>query len=322
MIIKAGIAGVGNLGRAVCAQMALNPDFSLEAVFSRRPGVEVAGMTALSMEDMPHQATALDVLILCGGSATDLPRQTPMAARFCNVVDSFDTHAEINNHFENVDRSLQLSGRVGIISAGWDPGLFSLARALAQMALPQGHTTTFWGRGVSQGHSDAIRRIAGVTGAVQYTVPIEDAVNAVRQGKGEALTTRQKHRRVCYVAVEKGANTEAIRHAIVSMPNYFSDYNTEVNFISQQELTRNHAAMPHGGQVIRHGTTAEGEAHTVELGIGLESNPAFTASILVACARAAVRLRQMGHVGCKTLLDVPIGLLLPQEAEALRGTLV
>ena len=320
-MIRVGLAGVGNLGRGVLAALEQAPDMKLAAIFSRR-ALDMAQAPIYAMDDLAQHAGELDVLILAGGSADDLPTQTPYAAQFCDIVDSFDTHAKIPEHFAAVDAALRASGHFGVISAGWDPGLFSLMRVYAQAALPVGHTASFWGRGVSQGHSAAIRGIHGVAGAVQYTNPVPAAVTAAMEGRGEGLTTRDKHTRECYVVLEDGADAAAVEKAIVTMPNYFADYDTTVTFISADELARNHAGMPHGGKVVRNGTTAEGSRHAVALDITMESNPAFTASLLVAYARAVVRMRVGGAIGAATVFDIPPAQLLPQDGATLRATLL
>ncbi len=328
MTIKIGILGYGNLGRGVECAILHNPDMELRGVFTRRdpksislltPGVEVYPVEeAISMKD------AVDVLILCGGSAHDLPEQTPQFARYFNVVDSFDTHAKIQEHFEQVDASAKEGNKTGIISVGWDPGMFSLNRLYAGAILPGGHDYTFWGKGVSQGHSDAIRKIEGVIDARQYTIPVEESLEAVRSGKNPELTTRQKHTRECYVVLKEGADQEKIREEIVTMPNYFADYDTEVHFISEEELLRDHKGIPHGGSVIRTGTTGwnDENGHVVEYSLKLDSNPEFTASVLIAYARAAYRLNKEGVSGCKTVYDIAPSYLSILDGEQLRRQLL
>jgi len=317
--IKIGILGYGNLGKGVECAIRQNPDMELKAVYTRRapetvkvltPGVVVKSVDAL------EKGEDIDVLILCGGSATDLPVQTPKYAKMYNVIDSFDNHSHIPEHFAAVDAAAQAGGHVATISTGWDPGLFSLARLYASAALPDGQDYTFWGRGVSQGHSDAIRRIPGVLDARQYTVPVPETLEAVRSGANPALSTRQKHTRECYVVAADGADRDAIRQAIVTMPNYFADYDTSVTFITAEEMQKNHRELPHGGQVIRSGSTglhAEHQ-HTVEFSLKLDSNPEFTAGVLVALARAVVRMNRRGDTGCKTIFDVA-----PADLSALSG---
>ncbi len=328
MTIRIAIIGYGNLGRGVECAIGQNPDTKLEAVFTRRnpeslqlltPGVKVYPMEAAeAMKD------SIDVAILCGGSATDLPVQTPQFAKLFNVVDSFDTHAKINEHFENVDSAACEAGKVGIISVGWDPGMFSLNRLYANAILPQGKDYTFWGKGVSQGHSDAIRRVNGVKNGKQYTIPIEAALESVREGKNPEFTTREKHLRECFVVAEEGADKAAIENEIKNMPNYFADYNTIVHFITEEELEQNHSGIPHGGFVIRTGCTgASGEnSHVIEYSLKLDSNPEFTASVLVAYARAAYRLNAQGEKGCKTVFDIAPGLLCMDSAAELRKQLL
>ncbi len=330
MTIRIGIMGYGNLGRGVENAIRQNLDTTLAAIFTRRdpasltpltPGVPVCRANEAE-EDAWREK--IDVMILCGGSATDLPEQTPKLASLYHVVDSFDTHARIPQHFAAVESAAKAGGKVAVISVGWDPGLFSLARLLGQSVLPQGADYTFWGRGVSQGHSDAIRRVPGVADARQYTVPIPEALDAVRAGEAPQLTTRQKHRRECFVVPQEGADLERIRQEIISMPNYFSDYDTTVHFITAEELRRDHSGIPHGGFVIRSGKTGQdGEhSHIMELSLKLDSNPEFTSSVLVACARAALRCAGEGQSGCKTILDLPPAFLSPLSGEELRKNLL
>ena len=322
--IKIGIVGYGNIGRGVEQAIKRNDDMELAAVFTRRDPATVSilteGAAVCNVKDVEDWKDKIDVLMLFGGSATDLPVQTPEYAKLFNVVDSFDTHARIPEHFENVDKSAKESGHVGIISVGWDPGMFSLNRLYAESILVQGSTYTFWGKGVSQGHSDAIRRIDGVKNAIQYTVPIEDAVEQVRSGSEPELTTRQKHLRECYVVAEEGADKAAIENAIKTMPNYFSDYDTTVTFITEEELKANHSKMPHGGFVIRTGETGcEGNKHVIEYSLKLDSNPEFTGSVLVAYARAAHRLSKKGECGARSVFDIAPAMLSQMSAEELRA---
>ena len=326
--MKIGILGYGNLGRGVECAIAQNPDAELAAVFTRRAPQNVKiltdGVPVMSADDAVKMKDKIDVLIICGGSATDLPVQTPEYAKYFHVIASFDPHAKIPEHFENVNKAALNGGNTAIISVGWDPGMFSLARMYSNAILTDGCDYTFWGRGVSQGHSDAIRRIDGVVDARQYTVPVPEAVEAVRSGKNPTLTTRQKHTRECYVVAEDGADLERIEREIKTMPNYFADYDTTVYFISEEELKRNHSAIPHGGSVIRSGKTGvNGEnSHVIEYSLKLDSNPEFTASVLVAYARAAYRMNKEGMTGCKTVLDVPPAYLSAMSAEELRAKLL
>ncbi len=311
MSIRIGIYGYGNLGRGVEAAVRQNKDTELVAVFTRRApeSVKIATETAkvVSADKVEEYKDKIDVMIICGGSATDLPVQTPKLAKLFNVIDSFDTHAKIPTHFANVDAAAKEGGNVGIISVGWDPGMFSLNRLYANCILTDGADYTFWGKGVSQGHSDAVRRIDGVKDARQYTVPVEAALEAVRSGSNPELTTREKHTRVCYVVAEDGADKARIENEIKTMPNYFSDYDTTVNFITEEEMKRDHSGLPHGGFVIRSGKTGlNGEhKHIIEYRLQLDSNPEFTACVLLAYARAAYRFSQEGASGCKTVFDVP-----------------
>ena len=327
MSIRIGILGYGNLGRGVECAIKHNPDMELVGVFTRRAPETVKILTetakVYSVDDAEKMKDQIDVMILCGGSATDLPEQTPKYAQWFNVVDSFDTHKRIPEHFANVDKAASENGHVGIISVGWDPGLFSLNRLYAESILVQGSTYTFWGKGVSQGHSDAIRRIAGVKNAIQYTVPIEEAVDRVRTGSEPELTTRDKHLRECYVVAEEGADKAAIEQAIKTMPNYFDEYDTTVTFITEEELEENHSKMPHGGFVIRTGETGtEGNKHVIEYSLKLDSNPEFTASVLVAYARAAYRLSQKGENGARSVFDIPPALLSQKTSEELRAQIL
>ena len=328
MSIRIGIYGYGNLGRGVENAIRQNPDMTLRAVFTRRdpaslriqtPTAEICHVDrALEMTD------EIDVMILCGGSATDLPEQTPAMAKLFNVVDSFDTHAKIPAHFANVDAAAKESGKLAVISVGWDPGLFSLNRMYAGVILPDGRDYTFWGRGVSQGHSDAIRRIDGVLDAKQYTVPVQAALDAVRSGENPELSTREKHLRECYVVAKEGADLARIEQEIKTMPNYFADYDTTVTFITEEELKREHSGIPHGGKVIRCGKTGADlqNRHIIEYSLNLDSNPEFTSSVLVAYARAAYRMSQEGMRGCKTVLDIPPAYLSPKSGETLRKELL
>lgn len=327
MKIRIGIAGYGNLGRGVESAVQSCKDMELVGIFTRRAPESVktrTGIPVYSMEKAAKMQGSVDVMILCGGSANDLPEQTPELARLFNVVDSFDTHAKIPEHFARVDKAGSAGKKLAIISAGWDPGLFSLNRLLGQAILPNGSDYTFWGKGVSQGHSDAIRRIPGVKDARQYTIPVEEALERVRSGENPELTTRQKHTRECYVVAEEGADCKAIEEAIVTMPNYFADYDTAVRFISEEELRREHSGIPHGGVVFRTGATGfEGEnRHVMEYRLKLDSNPEFTSSVLVAYARAAFRMNREGQCGCKTVLDIPPVYLHPDSPEELRKKLL
>lgn len=325
--IRIGIMGYGNIGRGVERAISQNPDTELVGVFTRRDPstVQIAteNVPVRSVDDLENgAATDVDVLILCGGSATDLPEQTPHYAKMYNVVDSFDTHANIPEHFAAVDAAAKEGGHVGLISCGWDPGLFSLERLFGNVILPEGADYTFWGRGVSQGHSDAVRRIEGVADAKQYTVPVEAALDAVRAGENPTLTTRQKHTRECYVVLEEGADAAEVERQIKEMPNYFADYDTTVHFISQEELTRDHSEMPHGGFVLRSGKTAGGYPCVIEYSLKLGSNPEFTANALVAYARAVHRMSEEGAAGAKTVFDIAPAYLSPLSGEQLRASLL
>ena len=328
MTIKIGILGYGNLGKGVECAVKHNPDMELAAVFTRRDkeslNILTPGVKVCSVQEAESMKEEIDVMILCGGRATDLPVQTPQFAKCFNVVDSFDTHARIPEHFEAVDAAAKEGGHVGIISVGWDPGMFSLNRLYGNAVLPEGSDYTFWGRGVSQGHSDAIRRVEGVKDARQYTVPVEAALKAVRDGENPELTTRQKHTRECFVVAEEGADLKRIEEEIVTMPNYFADYDTTVRFISEEELMRDHKGIPHGGFVIRTGKTGwENEhSHVIEYSLKLDSNPEFTASVIVAYARAAYRLSKEGAAGCKTVFDIAPAYLSPLSGEELRKHLL
>ncbi|MBQ7960639.1 MAG: diaminopimelate dehydrogenase [Clostridia bacterium] len=328
MSIRIGIYGYGNLGKGVEAAIRQNPDMELVGVFTRRSpesvSIRTEGVSVFHADELVNMTDKIDVLILCGGSATDLPVQTPELAKYFNVIDSFDTHARIPEHFENVDKTAKESGKIGIISVGWDPGMFSLNRLYASAVLPDGKDYTFWGKGVSQGHSDAIRRIEGVADAKQYTIPVEDALKAVRNGSAPELSTRQKHTRECFVVVEEGADKERIENEIKTMPNYFADYETTVHFISREELERDHSGIPHGGFVIRSGKTGINleHNHIIEYSLKLDSNPEFTASVIVAYARAAYKLNKAGESGCKTVFDIAPGLLSAKDPTDLRKDLL
>ena len=325
-MIRIGILGYGNLGKGVESAIRQNSDMELVGVFTRRAPESVVlkteGVPVYHTDQLIGKKDEIDVLILCGGSATDLPVQTPEMAKLFNVIDSFDTHAKIPEHFANVDKEAKESGKVAIISVGWDPGMFSLNRLYGEAVLPEGSTYTFWGKGVSQGHSDAIRRIDGVLDARQYTIPVEEALDAVRNGKNPQLTTRQKHTRECFVVAEDGADISRIENEIKTMPNYFADYDTTVHFITKEELMREHSGIPHGGFVIRSGKTGNGNNHIIEYSLKLDSNPEFTSSVLVAYARAAVKLNSEGISGCKSVLDIAPSYLSPKSGEELRKELL
>ena len=328
MSIRIGIYGYGNLGRGVESAIRQNPDMELVAVFTRRAPESVKlcteGVRVLHVDDAPLMTNEIDVMILCGGSATDLPTQTPELAKLFCVVDSFDTHARIPEHFANVDASARANGKTAMISAGWDPGMFSINRAYAEAVLPCGAGYTFWGKGVSQGHSDAIRRIEGVIDAKQYTIPSESALEAVRSGICPELSTRQKHTRECFVVAAEGADKERIEREIVTMPNYFADYDTTVHFISLEELKRDHSKIGHGGFVIRSGKTGFDleNTHVIEYSLKLDSNPEFTSSVIIAYARAVARFNKEGRVGALSVLDVPPAYLSPKSGEELRRELL
>ena len=324
MSIKIGILGYGNLGRGVECAVKQNDDMELVAVFTRRNPEDVKILTetatVCNVADVEDWKDKIDVMIICGGSATDLPKQTPVYAKMFNVIDSFDTHARIPEHFANVDAAAKEGGHVGIISVGWDPGMFSLNRLYANAILPDGNDYTFWGKGVSQGHSDAIRRVEGVKDGKQYTIPVEAALEAVRNGENPELTTRQKHTRECFVVLEEGADAAKVEEEIKTMPNYFSDYDTTVHFISEEELKANHSGIPHGGFVLRSGKTGwDGEnKHLIEYSLKLDSNPEFTSSVLIAYARVAYRLASEGQIGCKTVFDIAPAYLSAKSGEELR----
>jgi len=327
-MIRIGILGYGNLGKGVESAITQNPDMELAAVFTRRNPedlkIRMENVPVLSADCLADMKDKIDVLILCGGSATDLPKQTPEYAKYFNVVDSFDTHAKIPEHFEAVDAAAKENHTTAMISVGWDPGMFSLNRLYGNVILPEGNDYTFWGKGVSQGHSDAIRRIEGVKDAKQYTIPVEDALDAVRSGSNPELTTRQKHIRECFVVAKDGADKGKIEETIKTMPNYFADYDTIVHFISEEELKAEHSGIPHGGFVLRSGVTGmdKEHKHLIEYSLKLDSNPEFTASVIVAYARAAYRMNQEGMTGCKTVFDVPPAYLSPLSGAELRKNLL
>ena len=328
MSIRIGIMGYGNLGRGIECAIRQNPDMELVAVFTRRPPESVKilteGVGVYHADEAIAKKDEIDVLILCGGSATDLPVQTPEYAKYFNVIDSFDTHAKIPEHFAAVDAMAKQNGNVAVISCGWDPGMFSINRLYASAILPEGKDYTFWGKGVSQGHSDAIRRIEGVVDAKQYTIPIDEALSAVRSGETPDFTARQKHLRECFVVAAEGADKARIEREIVTMPNYFADYDTVVHFITLDELKRDHSGIPHGGFVIRSGKTGANKenTHIIEYSLKLDSNPEFTASVIVACARAAYRMRSEGMTGCKTIFDLPPSYLSSLSGDELRKQLL
>ena len=327
-MIRIGIMGYGNLGRGIECAIKQNDDLELVAVFTRRDPATVSilteGAAVCNVKDVEDWKDKIDVLMLCGGSATDLPVQTPEYAKLFNVVDSFDTHARIPEHFANVDKAAKENGHIGIISVGWDPGMFSLNRMYANAILPEGKDYTFWGKGVSQGHSDAIRRVEGVKDGKQYTIPVEAALEAVRNGEDPELTTRQKHTRECFVVAEEGADLARIENEIKTMPNYFDEYDTTVHFISEEELKRDHSGIPHGGFVIRTGKTGwnDENSHVIEYSLKLDSNPEFTSSVIVAYARAAYRMSQEGQKGCKTVFDVAPAYLSALDGAELRKHLL
>jgi len=324
--IRVGIAGYGNLGRGVELALSQCPDMELIGIFTRRPPETIQpagkGIKVIPISEAETMKDEIDVMILCGGSATDLPQQGPQLAKLFNTIDSFDTHAKIPEYFDIMDQTSRKAGRISIISVGWDPGLFSVHRMMSEAILPNGKSYTFWGKGVSQGHSDAIRRIKGVKNAKQYTIPIEEAVNKVRIGANPDLTTREKHLRDCYVVAEEGADLAAIEREIKTMPNYFAEYETRVNFISEEEFKRDHSAMPHGGFVIHSGITGNNNKNIIEFSLKLDSNPEFTASVLAAYARAAWRMYKEGQTGAKTVFDVPPAYLSPKSGSELRQTLL
>ncbi len=326
MSIKIGILGYGNLGRGVEAAIKQNPDLELTGVYTRRNPtdlkIKTEGVAVRSTSELEGGRDDIDVLIICGGSATDLPKMTPKYAELYNVIDSFDTHANIPSHFANVNAAAEKGGKIGIISCGWDPGMFSLNRLYASSILPEGKDYTFWGKGVSQGHSDAVRRIEGVIDARQYTIPVEASVNAVREGKNPEFTTREKHLREVFVVVEDNADKARIENEIKTMPNYFADYDTTVNFISADEMKRDHSGLPHGGSVIYSGTTGEGNNHVIEYSLKLDSNPEFTGSVLAAYARAAYKMNKQGISGAKTVFDIAPAYLSALSGDEIRAHLL
>lgn len=321
--IRVGIVGYGNLGKGVELALSQNPDFTLEAIFTRRdPSKLNKGNKMVHISEIEDYKDKIDVMLLCGGSASDIPEQCPEIAANFNTVDSFDTHAKIPEYFKTVDEVAKKAGTLSLISVGWDPGLFSLNRILSEAVLPKGKDYTFWGKGVSQGHSDAIRRIDGVKNGIQYTVPIEKAMERVRTGENPELAVSEKHNRVCYVVPEEGANIKKIEEDIKNMPNYFADYDTEVYFITEEELAKQHSGMPHGGFVIRTGVTAGGKNQRIEFSLQLGDNPQFTASVIVAYARAVYRLSKEGQRGARTIFDIPLSYISPKSAEELRAKLL
>jgi len=327
-MIRVGILGYGNLGKGIESAITQNPDMELVAVFTRRNPESVVirteGVSVLHTDKLMEMTDKIDVLVLCGGSATDLPEQTPKYAKLFNVVDSFDTHARIPEHFAKVDEAAKEVGKIAIISVGWDPGMFSLNRLYGNVILPEGKDYTFWGKGVSQGHSDAIRRVEGVKNGKQYTIPVESALDAVRRGENPELTTRQKHIRECFVVAEEGADLERIEEEIKNMPNYFADYDTTVHFITEEELEKEHSGIPHGGFVLRSGVTGMNKEHKhlIEYSLKLDSNPEFTASVITAYVRAAYRMNGEGMTGCKTVFDIPPAYLSAKSGEELRKCLL
>ena len=326
--MKLGILGYGNLGRGVESAIRQNDDMELVCIFTRRDPASLhpttEGVAVYSVDEIPNMQGKIDVLVLCGGSATDLPEQTPEYAKYFNVIDSFDTHARIPEHFANVDQTAKEHGHVAMISCGWDPGMFSIMRLYGSAVLPEGNDYTFWGKGVSQGHSDAIRRVAGVKNGKQYTVPVEEALSSVRNGENPTLTTRQKHTRECFVVAEEGADLARIEQEIKSMPNYFADYDTTVHFISEEEFMEKHAGIPHGGFVFRTGVTGLNKEHhhVIEYSLKLDSNPEFTSSVILAFARAIYRLSKEGVSGCKSVFDIAPAYLSPLSGEELRAHLL
>lgn len=326
--MRLGILGYGNLGKGIECAVRQNADIELKAVFTRRDPatvkIQTAGVPVYHVDEVEAHKDEIDVLVICGGSATDLPKQTPEYAKYFNVIDSFDTHANIPQHFANVDKAAKENGHIALISAGWDPGMFSLNRLYANCILPEGNDYTFWGKGVSQGHSDAIRRIKGVKNGKQYTIPVQSALDAVRNGENPELTTRQKHTRECFVVLEEGADAAKVEEEIKTMPNYFADYDTTVHFISEDELKTNHSGIPHGGFVLRSGVTGwnKENKHIIEYSLKLDSNPEFTSSVLIAYARAAHRLANEGASGCKTVFDIAPAYLVNKTGEELRASML
>ena len=322
-ILRIGIVGYGNLGKGVEMAIAQNPDMELVAIFTRRlPAALSSTSKVVAIDQMKDFKDKIDVMILCGGSLKDLPEQVIMVSKIFNTVDSFDTHAKIPAYFKKVDESARANKKLSLISTGWDPGLFSLARLIGQSILPQGEDYTFWGKGLSQGHSDAVRRVAGVKNGVQYTIPKEKAMEQVRSGKNPQLSTSEKHERVCYVVAKEDADLAEIENTIKEMPHYFIDYETTVHFITEEELEANHSAMPHGGTVFRSGITGNGSKQRIEFSLALESNPEFTASVLVAYARAVGKMAKEGQTGARTVLDIPLGYLSSKSPEELRASLL
>lgn len=321
--LRIGIVGYGNLGRGVALALLQNPDMELVAVFTRRPATELnTDLNVYSISKIEDFIDKIDVMILCGGSAKDLPEQVVMISKLFNTVDSFDTHAKIPEYFEQVNETAKSNNTLSLISTGWDPGLFSMARLLGQSILPEGEDYTFWGKGLSQGHSDAVRRVSGVKNGVQYTIPEDTAIEKVRAGKKPQLSTAEKHKRVCYVVAHEGADLSEIKESIVKMPHYFDQYHTTVHFITEEELLADHSGMPHGGIVFRSGNTGNGSKQRIEFSLNLESNPEFTASVLVAYARAVAKMAKQGQTGALTVFDIPLGYLSPKSAEELRATLL
>ena len=322
-ILRIGIVGYGNLGKGVEMAIAQNPDMELVAIFTRRlPAALSSTSKVVAIDQMKDFKDKIDVMILCGGSLKDLPEQVIMVSKIFNTVDSFDTHAKIPAYFKKVDESARANKKLSLISTGWDPGLFSLARLLGESVLPQGEDYTFWGKGLSQGHSDAIRRVAGVKNGVQYTIPMETAIEKVRSGENPQLSVSEKHQRVCYVVAKEDADLSEIENTIKEMPHYFIDYETTVHFITEEELEANHSAMPHGGTVFRSGITGNGSKQRIEFSLTLESNPEFTASVLVAYARAVGKMAKEGQTGARTVFDIPLGYLSPRSPEELRASLL
>lgn len=322
-ILRVGIVGYGNLGKGAELAIRQNPDMELVAIFTRRSPESLTAATKLvSLDQIEDFKDKIDVMILCGGSAKDLPEQVISISQWFNTVDSYDTHAKIPEYFDQVDKITNENKTLSLISTGWDPGLFSIARLLGQSILPEGNDYTFWGKGLSQGHSDAVRRVDGVKNGVQYTIPVESALNRVRAGENPQLTTAEKHERVCYVVPEDGASQSDIEKSIKEMPHYFDQYNTTVHFITEEELRKNHSAMPHGGHVVRSGISGSGAKHRIEFSLELESNPEFTASVLVSYTRAVGKMAKEGQTGAKTVFDIPLGYLSPKSAATLRQELL